>query len=76
MLHFIFRWFSYRFILHILDNVYIGFGMAKNISKSLEQEYQGNKSWKNGKKEATGVLVLCIISLIFTSWLIPYLFEP
>lgn len=75
MIPFIFRWFHYRFILHIFDSVFMGFGMAKNISKSLEQEYHGNKSWENGKREATGVLTLCIILLIFASWLIPYLFK-
>lgn len=38
--------------------------------KTMDQEYEGNESWSNGKKEALQTLVICVICLIVFSYIV------
>lgn len=45
-------------------------GVICKAWKGINQEYEGNESWENGKKEALQTLVICIISLIVISCIV------
>lgn len=54
----------------VIDSGISGFGLLCKTWKGINQEYEGNESWENGKREAFQTFIICFIGLIIISYIV------